>query len=46
MDTYLAAFAITGGMRLATLDKDFRKYEAKGLNSVGRAMALAGLNGG
>jgi len=32
MDAYLAAFAITGGMRLATLDKDFRKFEAKGLD--------------
>lgn len=32
MDAYLAAFAITGGMRLATLDKDFRDFEAKGLD--------------
>jgi len=32
MDSYLAAFAITGGMRLAALDKDFRKFEAKGLD--------------
>ena len=32
MDAYLAAFAITGGMRLAALDKDFRKFEAKGLD--------------
>jgi len=29
---YLAAFAITSGMRLATLDKDFRNFEAKGLD--------------
>lgn len=32
MDAYLAAFAISGGMRLATLDKDFRNFEAKDLD--------------
>lgn len=32
MDAYLAAFAITGGMRLVTLDKDFRNYESAGLD--------------
>jgi uncharacterized protein len=34
MDAYLAAFAITGGMRLATLDKDFRHFEANGLDLI------------
>jgi toxin-antitoxin system PIN domain toxin len=32
MDAYLAAFAISGGMRLVTLDKDFRNYEPMGLD--------------
>lgn len=32
MDAYLAAFAITGGIRLVTLDKDFRKFKAHGLD--------------
>ncbi len=32
MDAYLAAFAITGGMRLVTLDKDFRNFESQGLD--------------
>jgi len=32
MDAYLAAFAITDGLRLVTLDKDFRNYESDGLD--------------
>ena len=32
MDAYLAAFTITGGLRLVTFDKDFRKFEARGLD--------------
>jgi predicted nucleic acid-binding protein len=32
MDAYLAAFAITGGLRLVTLDKDFRNYESTGVD--------------
>ena len=32
MDAYLAAFAITGSMRLVTLDKDFRNFESQGLD--------------
>jgi predicted nucleic acid-binding protein len=32
MDAYLAAFAITGGLRLVTFDKDFRKFENQGLD--------------
>jgi toxin-antitoxin system PIN domain toxin len=32
MDAWLAAFAITGGMRLVTLDRDFRNWEAEGLD--------------
>ncbi len=32
MDAYLAAFAITSGMRLVTLDKDFRAFEIHGLD--------------
>lgn len=32
MDAYLAAFAITGGMRLVTLDKGFRQFEGQGLD--------------
>lgn len=32
MDAYLAAFAISGGIRLITLDKDFKNFEPMGLN--------------
>lgn len=32
MDAYLAAFAIAGGLRLATLDRDFEKFERDGLD--------------
>ncbi len=32
MDAYLAAFAITAGLRLVTLDKDFRNFESSGLD--------------
>ena len=32
MDAYLAAFAITAGMRLVTLDKDFRNFTSHGLD--------------
>ena len=32
MDAYLAAFAITGGLRMVTLDKDFRNFESLGLD--------------
>jgi toxin-antitoxin system PIN domain toxin len=32
MDAYLAAFAITAGMRLVTLDKDFQGYTAGSLD--------------
>jgi uncharacterized protein len=32
MDAYLAAFAITTGLRLATLDRDFKKFEPHGLD--------------
>ncbi len=32
MDAYLAAFAITGGLRLVTLDRDFRSFEPAGLD--------------
>lgn len=31
MDAYLAAFAIAGGLRLATLDRDFKQFEKRGL---------------
>lgn len=31
MDAYLAAFAITGGLRLVSLDSDFKIYHAQGL---------------
>lgn len=31
MDSYLAAFAITGGLPFSTLDADFRRFEACGL---------------
>lgn len=34
MDAYLAAFAITGGLRFVTLDGDFKSYEAEGLQLV------------
>ena len=32
MDAYLAAFAISGGLRLVSLDQDFRIYQAHGLD--------------
>jgi len=32
MDAYLAAFAITGGLRMLTLDQDFRNFEPQGLD--------------
>jgi len=32
MDSYLAAFAITGGMRLVTMDRDFGRFEFFGLD--------------
>ena len=32
MDAYLAAFAISGALRLATLDLDFKVYEPPGLD--------------
>ncbi|MES2997251.1 MAG: TA system VapC family ribonuclease toxin [Verrucomicrobiota bacterium] len=32
MDAYLAAFAITGGLRLVTFDKDFQKFRDQGLD--------------
>jgi uncharacterized protein len=31
MDAYLAAFAISAGLKLVTLDRDFQTYEAHGL---------------
>lgn len=31
MDAYLAAFAISGGLRLASLDQDFRNFTTRGL---------------
>jgi uncharacterized protein len=31
MDAYLAAFAISGGLRMVTFDGDFQNYTAKGL---------------
>jgi toxin-antitoxin system PIN domain toxin len=34
MDAYLAAFAISSGLRLVTLDDDFKNYEAQGLDWV------------
>jgi uncharacterized protein len=34
MDAYLAAFAITGGLRFVTLDQDFEAYEKHGLQLV------------
>ena len=32
MDAYLAAFAITGGLRMVTLDKDFKNFVPQGLD--------------
>lgn len=32
MDAYLAAFAISGGLRLTTLDRDFSGYKTHGLD--------------
>ena len=32
MDAYLAACAITSGLRLVSLDRDFKSYEAHGLD--------------
>ena len=32
MDAYLAAFAIAGGLRLATLDRGFKQFEPHGLD--------------
>ena len=32
MDAYLAAFAISGGLRMLTLDQDFRNFVPRGLN--------------
>jgi toxin-antitoxin system PIN domain toxin len=32
MDAYLAAFAITGSLRLITFDQDFRQFQKAGLN--------------
>ena len=32
MDAYLAAFAISGALRLVTLDHDFKSYEKQGLD--------------
>jgi toxin-antitoxin system PIN domain toxin len=32
MDAYLAAFAITGGLRMVTLDKDFLNFESHDLD--------------
>jgi len=32
MNPYLAAFAITAGIRVTTLDRDFRNFEARGLD--------------
>jgi uncharacterized protein len=34
MDAYLAAFAISSGLRFVTLDDDFKTYEAQGLDGV------------
>ncbi len=31
MDAYLAAFAISGGLRFVTLDRDFKQFEPLGL---------------
>jgi predicted nucleic acid-binding protein len=32
MDAYLAACAITSGLRLVSLDRDFKTYEPQGLD--------------
>ena len=32
MDAYLAAFAISGGLRIVTLDRDFKKFVVNGLD--------------
>ena len=32
MDAYLAAFAISGGLRMLTLDQDFRNFVPRGLD--------------
>ena len=32
MDAYLAAFAMAGGLRLATLDHDFKNFKAEGID--------------
>ena len=32
MDAYLAAFAISGGLRFVTFDADFRQFQASGLD--------------
>lgn len=32
MDAYLAAFAISGGLRMVTLDRDFTKFVVNGLD--------------
>ena len=32
MDAYLAAFAISGGLRMLTLDQDFRNFVQRGLD--------------
>lgn len=32
MDAYLAAFAITGGLKMVTFDQDFRNFESHGLD--------------
>ena len=34
MDAYLAAFAISGGMRMVSLDQDFRNFIPNGLDLV------------
>ena len=34
MDAYLAAFAITAGMRLVTFDSDFGNFESHGLDLI------------
>lgn len=34
MDAYLAAFAITSGLRFVTFDRDFQKFRTQGLDLV------------
>lgn len=34
MDTYLAAFAVAGGLRMVTLDGDFKNFVPQGLDLV------------